>query len=104
MFSIPNELGGMVSGALSKLGIPKAVIDKVVIVIMLTMKSMGLTSGVSDTIVLMPGKVLFIEFKQSSGKQSEHQKKFQSIVENLGFKYTVCRSFEQFQDFIKKEI
>ena len=50
MFSVPNELGGnnKISTALAR--------------------STGLTSGVSDTIVILPdGRLIFVEFKTAKG-------------------------------------
>src|SRR5690554_1917498 len=54
-------------------------------------KASGLKSGVSDTIVLMPNKVLFIEFKAAKGVQTPKQRDFQQAVETLGFDYHICR-------------
>jgi hypothetical protein len=62
----------------------------------------GLLRGVSDTIIVLKGKVLFVEFKTPTGYQNEFQKDFQSRVELLGFKYYVVRSLEQFQSIIIK--
>ena len=36
----------------------------------------GLLSGVSDLIVVLEGKVLFVEVKNEKGKQSQKQKYF----------------------------
>lgn len=83
MFSVPNELAGS---------------NKIT---MMQAKAMGLVSGVSDTIILLPnGKIIFCEFKDEKGKQSERQKEFELIVTNLGFDYILVRSLDQF----KKEI
>ena len=60
-------------------------------------KSLGMRSGVSDMIVLKPNKVLFIEFKDEKGKQSDNQKVFEKTVSDLGFEYHVVRSFEEFK-------
>lgn len=84
MFSIPNELGG--SNKIRTM----------------QMKAMGLTSGVSDTIVILPsGKLIFVEFKNSKGVQSANQKEFQKRVESLGYTYLIIRSLEQFKEIIK---
>jgi hypothetical protein len=64
--------------------------------------NLGLLRGVSDTIVLMKGICLFIEFKTQIGYQSEYQKEFQNRVELLGFKYYVVRSLVEFQSIIKQ--
>ena len=62
--------------------------------------STGVLPGVSDTIVILPGKVLFIEFKTATGRQSDRQKEFEEIVTNLEYEYFICRSLKDFQDII----
>lgn len=69
-----------------------------------TFKAMGLKSGVSDVIVLMPGKLLFIEFKSAKGVQNDNQKRFQEDVQALGFEYHICRSLEEFKIIIEKQM
>lgn len=61
----------------------------------------GLLSGVSDLIVVLEGKVLFVEVKNEKGKQSPKQKIFQSQVENLGFKYYLVRNLKDFKEIIE---
>lgn len=83
MFSISNELGGR--NALATM----------------IAKSMGLTEGVSDTIVILPvGKLLFVEFKTDTGRQSPSQKDFQTRVEEHGYRYVIVRSVEEFKKII----
>ena len=65
-----------------------------------TFKAMGLKSGVSDVIVLLEGKVLFVEFKAAKGAQNDNQKRFQEDVQALGFEYHICRSLEDFQELV----
>jgi hypothetical protein len=60
----------------------------------------GLYAGVSDLIMIHFGQVYFIELKTDTGKQSEKQKDFQTIVENQGFKYYLIRSLKDFQKII----
>lgn len=60
----------------------------------------GAMSGVSDTIILMDGRVLFVEFKSRYGRQSPVQVNFQKDVERLGFEYKVIKSFDEFQQYI----
>jgi len=67
-------------------------------------KATGLLAGVSDTVVLLPGKTLFVEFKTPTGTQSKSQKEFQKRVEALGFLYCIVRSVEDFKKLIKKQI
>lgn len=62
----------------------------------------GLLSGVSDLIVVMQGKVLFIEVKTPTGKQSQKQVRFQYLVEKFGFPYYLVRSFTEFEKIILK--
>jgi hypothetical protein len=57
----------------------------------------GLLRGVSDLIIIIPNKILFIELKIEKGIQSEVQKEFQKRVEALGFEYHLVRSLEQFK-------
>jgi len=56
----------------------------------------GVLSGVSDTIAILPNRVIFIEFKTETGIQSDKQKKFQSEVEALGHEYFLVRSESEF--------
>lgn len=66
-------------------------------------KALGLVSGVSDLILLVPNEyfhALSIEMKTEIGKQSDAQIVWQQKVENQGYKYVVIRSLEGF----KKEI
>lgn len=68
-------------------------------------KAMGVVSGVSDTMLLMPRKGyhgLCIEFKAADGRQSDSQEQWQFLVEAQGYKYVVCRSLEQFKEIINK--
>jgi len=59
--------------------------------------AIGMMPGVSDLIVITSNNVLFIEVKTPSGTQSKNQKRFQSLVENLGYNYYLVRSLEQFK-------
>ena len=87
MFSVPNELAGS-----NKLAMMQA-------------KAMGLVSGVSDTIIILPnGKILFCEFKDEKGKQSEKQIEFENIVTNLGFDYYIIRSLDNFKEMLNKHV
>lgn len=67
------------------------------------LKAEGVLAGVADLFFMFPVKQfhgLFIEMKTDKGRQSETQKEFQTLAESNGYKYVVCRSFEDF----KKEI
>jgi hypothetical protein len=60
-------------------------------------KMLGLKSGVSDLILVMPSRVVFVECKDDTGKQSESQKEFESDVTALGFEYWLVRSLDDFK-------
>jgi tRNA(Phe) wybutosine-synthesizing methylase Tyw3 len=66
------------------------------------LKQTGATAGVSDLIVLLNKKCLFIELKIEKGVQSEVQEEFQKRVEALGFEYHLVRSLEQFKTNLNK--
>lgn len=57
-------------------------------------KEEGMLAGVADLILLFEKKCIFVELKIEKQKQSDSQKKFQSLVENLGFDYWVIRNLE----------
>lgn len=64
------------------------------------MKAEGVTAGVADMILLKPSggfASLCIEFKTESGKQQPTQKEWQKAAEQVGNKYIIVRSFEDFQ-------
>lgn len=56
----------------------------------------GLLPGVSDLVVILENKVIFVEVKNEKGKQSEKQKKFQESVEN----YFLVRSLDEFKKIL----
>lgn len=63
------------------------------------LKAEGVLAGVADLILLHKNSVygaLLIEMKFEKGEQSEAQKDWQSKVEKDGYRYVVCRSFEDF--------
>lgn len=53
-------------------------------------------AGVSDLIIVQPNRVIFVEMKTETGRQSDKQKDFESMVSALGFEYYICRSLEEF--------
>lgn len=66
------------------------------------MKSMGVTAGVSDFIYFTPrGRVVCIELKTETGRQSESQKQWQRAVESVGIRYVLVRSFYEFVALIE---
>ena len=65
------------------------------------LKQTGAMAGVSDLIVLLKGKCLFVELKIEKGIQSEVQKEFERRVTVLGFKYYIIRSLDEFKNLIE---
>lgn len=65
-------------------------------------KAIGVTSGVSDLVLILKNRIVFIELKVESGKQSPAQVTFQDKVETRGHQYSIVRTFEEFQFLIKK--
>lgn len=67
-------------------------------------KAVGVYSGVSDSILLLPrGKFhgACIEFKTEIGRQSLAQADWQKRVEREGYYYTIVRSEEEFKEKIE---
>ena len=66
----------------------------------MTLKATGLLSGVSDLIVVLPNRILFLELKTETGQQSDSQVEFSCIISVLGFEYYVIRSIDEFKNII----
>lgn len=71
------------------------------------LKNEGATKGVSDLILLIPNSkyhALCIEMKttQSHSKQSKSQKEFETAVTKQGYKYEICKTFDDFQQIINQ--
>jgi len=81
IFSVPNE-GRNVKEQMRKL-------------------STGMMSGVSDLIVMMQNRILFVEVKDETGKQSKNQILFQERARIMGFDYYLVRSLEEFKEIIQ---
>lgn len=63
------------------------------------LKAEGVLAGVSDLILLYPSGEfhgLCIEMKTPDGRQADTQKEFQQAVEEVGYKYAICRSVTDF--------
>lgn len=67
-------------------------------------KAMGVVKGVSDLILILPRRVVFIELKTQSGKQMPEQVDFQAKCQARGHEYRIIRSFKEFQEFIITKI
>lgn len=60
-------------------------------------KAMGVVKGVSDLVLILPKKVVFLELKTETGIQSPEQKEFEKKVTARGHEYIIIRSLPQFQ-------
>jgi hypothetical protein len=90
-FSVPNEIAGGGRGKTAMIRTARA-------------KSMGLRSGVSDLIIVLPSKILFMEVKTNTGRQSENQKYFQKKVTELGFEYFIVKSVEDVKKILDMNV
>jgi hypothetical protein len=61
---------------------------------------MGVLGGVSDLILVLQNKVIFVELKTHKGIQSEKQKEFEVKILELGNQYIVIRSLDEFKKLI----
>lgn len=61
----------------------------------------GFREGCSDLVVLLKNRVIFIEIKSTTGKQSDKQKEFETKVKELGFEYYVWRDIDAAEEFVK---
>ena len=66
--------------------------------------NLGVLTGVSDLIVVLPNHIMFIEMKSKTGRQSLEQKQFQQKIEKLGFQYHLVRSFDEFHNLIESKL
>lgn len=72
-------------------------------------KTIGVTPGVADLILLHPSydglyHGLCIEMKWDSGGQSDNQKAWQQAVEAKGFRYEVVKSDTAFRQIIREHL
>ena len=65
------------------------------------LKLSGVLAGVSDLVILMQNRAVFVELKTDKGRQSDNQKKFQQDVEALGFEYLIWRSLDDCINFFE---
>lgn len=101
---IPNETASTVGGVMTGLGVPKTLVSKVVSQVMRTLISTGFYAGASDSILLAPNRVVFIEFKLPTNSQQPNQIEFEKHVTSLGHKYIVIKSLEAFQSFVINDV
>ena len=63
-------------------------------------KREGLKPGVSDIMILWGGRLICIELKTSTGRQSPEQKEWADSATCAGAAYYVARSVEQVEEFL----
>lgn len=63
-------------------------------------KAMGVVRGPSDMFLILPQRIIFIEFKTQSGVQKPEQIDFMNKVQDRGHLYLVLRSASQFKTLI----
>lgn len=71
------------------------------------LKAEGVVAGVADLILFAPSggyHALCIEMKTETGRQSTEQREWQREVEAQGYKYALCRSFDEFYELIENYI
>jgi len=85
IFAVPNGamLGGNVYAQIAKL------------------KKEGLLNGVSDLIIVLNQKILFVEVKSQKGTLTDYQKIFLNNVVKLGHSAFLVRSLEEFKNIFK---
>lgn len=68
------------------------------------LKAEGVLAGVADIFVAKATKFhhgLYIEMKTAKGRQADSQRAFEQAVTREGYRYELCRSFEQFVTIIR---
>lgn len=63
-------------------------------------QGLGCYRGISDLTAMKGGRCIWVEIKTATGKQSEHQEKFESMVKAAGGEYVVARSSEDIETYI----
>ena len=64
----------------------------------------GVLVGVSDLVIVLPNKVLFVELKSQTGVQSKSQRDFEAKIKSIGHEYYLIRSLTEFQKLIKSNL
>ena len=64
----------------------------------------GVLQGVSDLVVVLPNKIIFVELKTNKGIQSKNQKQFQTKLNSIGYEYYIIRSLEDFKELIMSNL
>lgn len=61
------------------------------------LQGLGAYKGITDLIAVRDGRIVFIELKTKTGKQSDYQKQFQADLEAAGGEYVLCRGVDDLQ-------
>jgi hypothetical protein len=64
-------------------------------------KANGGKPGVADLVLILPGRVVFVELKTATGRQSAAQKEFQTAVELNGHEYHIWRSLDDAVEYFE---
>lgn len=70
------------------------------IIVASKLKREGVKRGVSDLIIVLNGRCMFVEVKTPKGRLSKSQKEFKKSVEELGFEYLIWRSLDDAINFV----
>ena len=65
------------------------------------LKAKGMRKGISDLTVIGNGRIVFLELKTKTGRQSDAQKIFENKVESNGFRYILARSSDGVDETIR---
>jgi len=63
-------------------------------------RAKGVQAGRADFVLYYQGEAVMIEMKDGKGTQSREQRVWQKVVESQGFKYTLCRTLEEFKEVV----
>lgn len=64
----------------------------------------GLLRGAADLVLVLPGKVVFVEMKTRYGKQSDEQVEFERKCLSLGVEYRLCRNLDDFVSAVEDNL
>lgn len=66
------------------------------------LQSLGSLKGISDLTAIKDGRTLWLEIKKPGGRQSEHQKKFESAIKAHGGEYVLADSVEVVEKYLRE--
>jgi hypothetical protein len=94
-WAVPNELGALVAGSLSSVGIPKAAAIRAVAICVAKLKRCGMLKGAPDLVFFYGGKAMCIEMKTSTGRTSEDQNAVHEALIRGNTPVYICRSYNE---------